>query len=257
VQYLFGDSDIAARRLEVLAEVFAEPTRAFVLEAVAERPRLAVDLGCGPGCSTKFLAGILDFDCIVGLDSSEHFISLAKKNQPEKFSFHLHDVTTVPFPVEPGDMLYCRFLLTHLPDPQAVVAEWAAQLRPKGLLLMEEVEWIRTRNSVFGFYLSIVEDMLTDKSAALYVGPALDRLRSAPGLERRSSKVANLLVPTHHAAAMFYLNIRTWKDQPFVRDNYSVSTIERLEKDLENLAGKSSGEMEIEWGLRQIVFERV
>ena len=55
MQYLFGDSDIAARRLEVLAEVFAEPTRAFFLEAVPKRPRLAVDLGCGPGYTTHLL----------------------------------------------------------------------------------------------------------------------------------------------------------------------------------------------------------
>jgi len=31
-RYLFGDGDLAARRLELLARVFEEPTRAFLLK---------------------------------------------------------------------------------------------------------------------------------------------------------------------------------------------------------------------------------
>jgi len=257
MEYLFGDSGIAAQRLEVLAEVFSEPTKAFLLETVAETPRLALDLGCGPGCTTRFLAELLRCERVVGIDSSEHFIDLAKRTETEAVSFCLHDVTSVPFPEGPADLIYCRFLLSHLPDPQELVGEWATQLRPGGLLLVEEVDRIHTRNSVFRFYLDIVEDMMDSQAARLYVGPVMDRLRNAGSLKRRASIMRPHQVPTPNAATMFYMNIQTWKHQPFIRDNYSDATIERLESDLQRLASKSGGEIEIEWGLRQIVFERI
>ena len=48
-KYLFGDTDLAARRLKVLAEVFAASSETFISEAADCNPRLVVDLGCGPG----------------------------------------------------------------------------------------------------------------------------------------------------------------------------------------------------------------
>jgi len=66
----FGDTDIAARRLKVLAEVFAESTRAFLLDTVISKPRLALDLGCGPGYSTHFLADGLQCNHTAGLDKN-------------------------------------------------------------------------------------------------------------------------------------------------------------------------------------------
>ncbi len=56
--YLFQDTDLAARRLAVLAEVFAPASRAFLLDVVQSRPELALDLGCGPGYTTRLLAEV-------------------------------------------------------------------------------------------------------------------------------------------------------------------------------------------------------
>jgi trans-aconitate 2-methyltransferase len=257
MQYLFGDTDLAARRLKILADVYAEPTRTFVLDTVIDKPRLAIDLGCGPGYTTHLLADILDCDQIVGLDNSEHFISLAQKTETERVRFRRHDVTTVPFPTPPADFLYCRFLLTHLQDPLTVVAKWTTHLRPRGLLLMEETEWIETSNATLQTYLDIVAAMLEHQNGKLYVGPLLDGMHDTDAFERRISQVRRFSVSTPRAAMMFSHNIRTWKHQAFVRENYSPSVISKLEQDLTALASSPTNEMEIEWGLRQLVFERI
>lgn len=57
--------------------------------------------------------------------------------------------------------------------------------------------------------------------------------------------------------ALFYLNIRSWKNQPFIQEHYVASTIERLEDDLRELVETSTSEGEIEWGLRQLAYDRV
>ena len=255
-KYLFGDTDIAARRLEVLAEVFAESSRPFLLEACANTPGLALDLGCGPGFTTHLLADAAKCGRTVGLDNSERFISLAAETETEKVSFRLHDVTSVPFPEAPGDLIYCRFLLTHLKEPQEVIGRWATQLRHKGLMLLEEVEWIRTSNPVFETYLGIVDRMLAHQGSQLYIGPMLDRVEHA-GLSKPASKVTRLRVPNHLAATMFSMNILSWKHQPFIQATCSPESIEQLQQDIEAIAGTPGRKTEIEWGLRQIVFERV
>lgn len=254
MKYLFGDSDIAARRLEVLAEVFAEPTRAFLVDAVSGAPGLVVDLGCGPGYTTHLLADVLECDRVAGLDNSEHFVSIAQKT--EKVSFCVHDVTSVPFPVGPSDLVYCRFLLTHLKKPRAVIGKWATQLRPNGLLLMQEVEWIETANNVFATYLSIVEAMLADQSTELYVGRVMDRMGNTDILKRRLSGVRRFRVANRDAATMFVMNMQSWKDGPFVRANYSAELVGKLEQDLHDITKQPDSVMEIEWGLRDIVHER-
>lgn len=254
MKYLFGDTDLAARRLEIVADVFAESTRAFVDDAAIGPTRLAIDLGCGPGCCTHFLAKLLECDQWVGLDKSERFISLARKTETDRVSFRLHDVIEVPFPVGPADLIFCRFLLTHLTEPRTVVTNWGTQLRPGGVLLMEETEWIETDNPAFATYLDIVEAMLEHQSNQLYVGRVLDGLVCGRILKKRMSRVHRFRATNKDAVTMFSMNIRTWKHNPFVRTNYSAALIGELEKNLHTITKTPGDESEIEWGLRQIVF---
>jgi trans-aconitate methyltransferase len=163
-QYLFGDSDLAGHRLKVLAEVYADSTKSFVVDSIKKKPRVFFDLGCGPGHTTHLIANALGCEQAVGLDNSEHFISLAQTSATDRVSFHLHDVTTIPFPAGSADLLFCRFLMTHLRDPQAALSRWGTQLNAKGLLLIEEVETISTSNRIFAAYLEIVDAMLKNQN---------------------------------------------------------------------------------------------
>jgi SAM-dependent methyltransferase len=235
--------------------VFAPSTRAFLRTSVSGEPSLVLDLGCGPGYTTHFLAETLPGGRAVGLDHSEHFISLARQTVTQRVSFQVHDVTQVPFPTGPADLLYCRFLLTHLQDPEAVVARWMDQLRPGGLLLMEETEGIQTEIAAFRTYLQIVEAMLADQSNTLYVGPTLDGLTSPGRAMKRQSQIGCSPAAIGRAATMFWLNIQTWKHHPFVQAHYSLGVIQELEEELKALSSESNSDVAIEFGLRQLVFE--
>src|SRR5258708_35887545 len=98
--YAFGDTDIAARRLELLANVFEHSMRACLREAPAARlglaqnlaQKIAIDLGCGPGFTTHLIAETLGFSRVVGLETSKRFIELARATANVRVSFELHDV---------------------------------------------------------------------------------------------------------------------------------------------------------------------
>lgn len=47
MEYLFGDTDVAAKRLEVLARVFAESSRPLIRAWAPGRAALAMTRDCG------------------------------------------------------------------------------------------------------------------------------------------------------------------------------------------------------------------
>src|SRR5204862_2150588 len=99
-----------------------------------------------------------------------------------------HDVTATPFPVSPDgeyneerggerggepDLVYSRFLLAHVPQPEQAIRRWSAELRPGGKLLLDEGSTIRTSHEPIGRYLEMVGAMLEHRGAALDVAGLL------------------------------------------------------------------------------------
>ena len=255
-QYLFGDTELAARRLEVVARAFAPSSRAFAADAAGRRRSFAVDLGCGPGYTTHLLAEASQCRRAVGLDRSAYFVELAEKTATAVVSFRRHDLTSIPFLDGPRDLMYARFLLTHQVEPGALIEAWATQLRPGGRLLVEEVDAIITETPVLVEYLAITEAMLADAGHNLYVGSSLAALPTPDTLVRRSSAVTVVPLADSLAARMFAMNIQTWRHNVFVRDNHSPATIRRLTEALLGIAESPTTVHSTVWRMRQLVFER-
>ncbi len=249
--YAFGDTAVAARRLRRVAEVFEDTSRQFLREAVPFPPRLALDLGCGPGYTTHLLAEVTGAARSVGMDSSRQFVDAARKTASERASFVEHDVTAIPLPVAGADVIFARFLLSHLVDPDGTVTAWASQLTPGGILALEEVESIRTGNDVVSRYLDLVADLLSRRGTDLYVGSYLDALKERPGWRQRSSGLRTLDVPIAVAAELFAMNLSVWRSDQFARAEY----LDELAVDLQELSASETGDVVV-WWLRQVTVER-
>jgi len=255
--YAFGDSDLAALRLAKVHELFAPTSRAFLNQCSYRSDiHLAIDLGCGPGHTTHLLAETVTAHMTVGFDSSQHFVALATQTVTDAVSFLEHDVTAVPFPRGPADIIYCRFLLTHLVGLGRLIADWGSQLQPGGLLLLDEVESIETADPSFASYLGIVSSMLEHRRACLSVGPLLASLENPAGLKRRIDSLATLDPPPAKVAEMFLANLRVWRHDAFVRAHHRGAEIDTLEHRLALIATGQPAET-ISWSLRQIAFQRM
>jgi SAM-dependent methyltransferase len=242
--YALGDSEVAADRLELVAEVFDRTSRAFLQRFARHRVRLALDLGCGPGHTTRLLADEIRPRRTIGLDSSEAFLRLARQRASEEISFRRHDVTALPFPVGPADLLYGRFLLSHVQDPERLVPAWATQLARGGLLLVDEVERITTSHPVFRRYLDLVRTVLARRGHALEVSPRLDAVHDAAGLHRLESRVVTLDPPVNQVTRMFLMNLEA------LRGACADSELDRLAREIAEVRAG-----EVRWELRQLVFE--
>jgi trans-aconitate 2-methyltransferase len=222
---------------------------------VSSPPALALDLGCGPGLTTRLVADVTRARRVVGLDSSEPFLAAARGAAgPAHISFVRHDVAGADFPTRPPDLVYARLLLAHLPDPGAVASRWAAQLAPGGALLLDEVEFIHTENPVLAFYEQVVVGLVGTRGAPMYAGPLVADLEG-PGWARRSTTLRQVEVATADAARMYGLNLTTWRDDPYVVDAYEPVAVDDLAAGLDALC-RSTATDEITWGLRQVAYKR-
>jgi len=96
--------------------VFDAPSRAFLEQWGPAGCALALDLGCGPGFSTELLRDALAPQRVVGVEASPAFVQAARRRAPG-LEWVQHDVLELPFPTGPADLVYARFLVSHLPDP--------------------------------------------------------------------------------------------------------------------------------------------
>ncbi len=265
-RYTLGDNQVAGDRLALLAQVFGPASVALLQRGAGSRaPRLAVDLGCGPGHTTRMVARTLAPGETVGLDASAAFVARAAEETaadeavhgplPGAVRFVRHDVTRLPWPVAPADVAFARYLLAHLPEPASVVASWGTGLAPGGRLLLDEVERIDIAVPAFATYLDVSGAMIRAQGAELYVGQALRDLGPVDGLELVSSDTATISPTTDEVARLFAMNLATWRHDPWVVEHVDPEVVATLAADLDALHGiERRGE--IVWTHRQLVLER-
>ena len=249
-----SETDLAAERLALVAKIFDPAARAFLERVAPRRPRLALDLGCGPGFTTALVVDVAEPERTVGIDASESFLELARARAGTGTEFVRHDVTETPFPVGPAELIFARLLLSHLPDPELALARWVAELAPGGVVLSDEVERIDTGLAQFARYLALTESRIRANGGDLYIGPRLDALRGGSGLRQCASEAVRVVPATAEAAAMFRLNLRAMRSDGRLEGFTTTAELDRIGRDLDELMQSSAPGGEIVWTLRQTVF---
>jgi trans-aconitate 2-methyltransferase len=252
--YAFGDAETAARRLHLMDAVFAAPNRTLLDLAGPDRPGLAVDLGCGPGYSTRLVAARLHPVRLVGLDASPAFLAQAHAGGL-RAEWLCHDVTVVPLPTGPADLLHARFVLSHLADPESVLSSWLRELTPGGCLLVQDDDVIETDHPVLVAYEQMARSLVARRGGDLWVGSRLDAFEPPAGVERVTSAVYPHRVAIARAAQMFSMNFAVWRHHADVVAAHPAAELDELGRALGALTtSKDPGE--VVFRLRQLGYRR-
>lgn len=226
--YTFGDTPAAGDRLRGLAELYEPETRDLIARRAVITPVLAVDLGCGPGLSTRLLHELTGARRTVGCDVSSKFLAQARRKRQTGLSYLRHDVTRAPFPAGSPDLLLCRFLLTHLAQPELVLATWAHVARPGACLLLHETERLESTHPVLRGYYGLVDRMQSHYGQALRIGADLQRILGQTRWTVVDSSARVLHQPAASMARLHAANLKVWRRDPYVRGTTSARTLSRL-----------------------------
>jgi SAM-dependent methyltransferase len=273
--YTFGTSDAAARRLDLLAELFAPRSQALLARwalpaadpadsrSADPADSHAVDLGCGPGHTTRLLHRVTGADRTTGVDRSASFLALARATPVPGIDYVEADLTLGPMPVAVADVVHARFVLTHLAAPVRAVRGWAELLRPAGSggrsgggpggrLILQEVARLISRDAALGRYYELVAQLQEHHGQSLDVGARLAEIGADAGLRVEHSAVHSWNPPPTAMAALHVLNLRSWRDGRYAASSFDPDELDGLDAALVEIAHGRSCEP-IEQDLAEVV----
>jgi 2-polyprenyl-3-methyl-5-hydroxy-6-metoxy-1,4-benzoquinol methylase len=156
-----------------------------------------LEVGAGRGSIARWLAEqVAPTGSVVAVDIDPRFLT----DMPENVEVRALDIREDEVEEGTYDLVHCRALLMHLPDPAGTLSRLAAAVRPGGLLLAEEGD--------YGLYhygghpdaeeLTQQAHRALDAATAAGVvntrfGRALPAMLSASGLELRGSEIETIV----------------------------------------------------------------
>jgi SAM-dependent methyltransferase len=137
---------IAGReRLRIIARVLRPSTQSLFERLGVGEGLMCLDAGCGGGDVTVELARrVGPRGRATGVDIDESILCLARREAEEQGIRNV-EFRMLDFQAQGAgscfDVVYARFLLTHLADPSGAVAACYGHLRPGGLVIVEDVDF--------------------------------------------------------------------------------------------------------------------
>lgn len=146
-EYLLGASDGERERLLKHSEIF-EPEARWLLDRIGIQPGWwAVDVGCGPLGIVNLLAQrVGPTGQVVGLEREPRMLEWLRKSIAERNLINVKpvqgDATAIDLPASSFDFVHARTVLVNVRNPERVLSEMTALVRPGGVLAVQDVDAI-------------------------------------------------------------------------------------------------------------------
>jgi SAM-dependent methyltransferase len=142
-EYVLATGAGAVGRLLMLDDIYAPAGKRGLLKAGLKPGMRVADFGCGVGAMTRNLAKLVGPEgSVTGIDLHEPQLvaagNLCAEYSLSNVSFWKADACETRLSDNLFDLVYCRFLLIHLPDPVACLREMKRLLKPGGILFVED-----------------------------------------------------------------------------------------------------------------------
>jgi ubiquinone/menaquinone biosynthesis C-methylase UbiE len=247
-QYFLGHSSVEQRRLQQQAEELAEESaRLFDQIGLAQGSRV-VEIGCGPqGCLELLSSRVGPAGSVVGVELSDHavqlareFLSLRRINNVEVRQGHAADTG---LPRESFDLATARLVLVNIPEPEKVVSEMAALVRPGGVVALHEADWIAhvcdPPLQAWNRLRQVLDSYSEAKGMDLYVGRRVARmLRNAGLVDVHVNPLIHIYGPDHSRRPIFLQFVNNLRDRIVAEGLISQEEFEESVASLERHLGE-------------------
>ena len=189
-------------RLNLLARVML-PTTLQLLNAVGiNKGMRCLDVGCGGGHVTLLMARLVGPEGqVVGTDMDGEVIALAREDgrtaKLDNVEFRRADAA-MSQAIGEYDLVYARFLLSHLSEPERCLEAMVRACKVKGAIVLEDIDFSGSFRcptcAAYDRYTQLYQDVVNRRGGDANIGPKLpDMLREA-GAE---NVLMSVIQPTH------------------------------------------------------------
>ena len=198
--YVLRGGRAGAQRLHLLNRAKWPTTEQLLGSAGLRAGMRCLDVGCGSGDVTLKMAALVgEGGEVVGVDSDQAILRLAEQEAERQglpVTFRRLDAEELA-EESAYDVVFARYLLSHLPRPERVVEAMVRALRPGGRLVVEDVFFpghiCYPANAAFDRYLQLYQAAVkSNEGGDAAIGPRLLGLALEAGLEEVS---VGLVVP--------------------------------------------------------------
>ena len=132
-------------RLRLLSEVMGPSTRALIAEVGIPTGSMCLDAGCGGGDVAFELArAVGPTGWVIGVDLDETKLEIARRDGARwklpNVRFETGDIAAWESK-DLFDVVYARFLLTHLREPGLLLSRMRRRIRAGGVMIVEDIDY--------------------------------------------------------------------------------------------------------------------
>lgn len=196
--YIIRGGAAGRERLRVMSRALRGDTIAL-LDRLGLRPGMrCLDAGCGGGDVTLELANrVVPGGHVMGVDLDETKLDLARVEADrcgfDNVTYQYADVTNGSLP-SGFDLVYTRFVLTHLPQPEAAARRLVDSLLPGGICAAEDIDvsgaFCYPESKAYSAALDLYSATARDRGVDPDIGRRLPQLLAEAGCEDVEVKVA-------------------------------------------------------------------
>jgi 2-polyprenyl-3-methyl-5-hydroxy-6-metoxy-1,4-benzoquinol methylase len=191
-QYAIRGGVKGRERLRILSRAMQSGTTSLFDRLGITDGLACLDVGCGGGDVTVELGKrVGPHGRAVGVDIDETVLDLARMEVATQgirnIEFRAGDIRTQTVGSD-FDVVYARFLLTHLEDPMNMVAAFYNHLRPGGLVIVEDIDFngyfTWPDSAAFRRFLDLYCAVVRKRGGDPNIGPRLPFLLADGGFEK-------------------------------------------------------------------------
>jgi len=144
-RYVISGGREGKERLKLLSQVLLPTTFQLLKTAGISEGMKCLDVGCGGGDVTRLMASFAGSEGkSVGIDSDPAILVLAREDAESECLDNVefrHADASFCQEEEAYDLVYARFLLTHLSEPENCLHAMVRACRPEGVVVIEDIDF--------------------------------------------------------------------------------------------------------------------
>jgi predicted O-methyltransferase YrrM len=208
-RYIIRGGIEGRERLRVIARSL-HPTTSSLLDRIGVRPGMTcLDVGSGGGDVALELARRVAPDGrVLGVDVDDTKLALARDEAAAAgvANVEYRNLDVLASDLELAfDLVYARFLLTHLPDATRAAARLVNAVRPGGDVIIEDIDYagsvVHPENEAFRRYCELYVQTARARGGDPNIGPRLPGILRAAGCEGVQLNIVQPAALDPHGAA--------------------------------------------------------